>query len=594
MKRLAFIAVTLIGAGCLEVPSGPPAECHVASDCASGEVCSEGLCYGNPPVGMFAATLSAPAAREELVSTELATFELPADGWLGELQIESPVTISGRVEAYCAPSNGACTTTSIAAQIRLSRPSRFPGGPTVRFSTQSAPDIERGTDSFTIRVPRTMDGDAPWTVTIDPDGGGEEPPADGGQDPAELIPPHHLTLSASDDLEHQTYILGGDGAPVITGSLKDALGQPLLGYRVVALGRWDESSSVTEVSTVHFSTDGTYSVTVAPEAIGPLELVVTPYGATHIAPSMHVTYVSDATHQRNITQPSGLGEPSEIVIPIAGLAGNGEVKQVSGVRVIVLGALEPMFSGAPRVVFEAEATTGEDGLAHLSVLDGGLLAAVYKLRVVPPASSNFGIVFDAPIEVAAYTVPKPEPLRLPSRIAFRGTVVDATGVPQPAISVTARRSVRFLWSLPSADQAFLDEIPASTTITPDTGEFLVWVDPSVADVWGHYDLFFEAPAGTNVPNWSIADVEIPRMAGQFTVSLDTVALPAASRIHGKIVDGNGRAVEASALRVFQLTSNELICREVGFEPADCAPASIVLGAAESDDRGVIRLGLPRP
>jgi len=597
MMRFALVAFATLGTACLEVPTGPAAECHVNRDCASGEVCSEGLCYGNPPTGMFAATLSAPAAREELVSTELAMFELPADGWLGDLQIESPVTISGRVEAYCSNTNTNCSTKSVAAQIRLSRPSRFPGGPTVRFSTQSAPDIERGADSFTIRVPRTMDGDAPWNVTIDPDGGGEAPPADGGQDPAELMPPHHLTLFAADDLEHQTYILGDAEAPMITGSLKDALGQALLGYRVVALGRWDDTSPLTEVSTVHFSTGGTYSITVAPEAIGPLELVIAPYGQNNIAPEMHVTYVADVTHQRNVTQPSGLGEPSEIVIPIAGLAGNGEVKPVSGVRVIVVGTIEPMFTGGARVEYEAEATTGEDGLARMSVLDGGTLAAAYRLRVVPPASSSFGVVFDAPIDVKAYSVvnnPKPEPLRLPSRIAFRGTVVDAAGNPQPAISVTARRSVRFLWSLPADDQAFLDEIPASTTITPETGEFLLWVDPSVADVWGHYDLFFESPAGTNVPNWSIGDLEIPRMSGQFTVPLDTVALPPSSRIHGKIIDGDGRAVEGSDLRVFQLTSNELICVEVGYEPQDCAPASLVLGAAESDERGLIRLGLPRP
>jgi hypothetical protein len=590
VTRLAVVIVLgALGAGCLEVPSGPPAECHASSDCASGETCSEGLCYGNPPEGTFAATLSAPASRTDLVSTELATFDLPADGWLGELQLESPVTISGRVEAYCSAANTACSTTSIAAQIRLSRPSRFPGGPTVRFSTQSAPDVLRGTDSFTIRVPRTMDGDPPWTVTIDPDGGGEVPPADGGQEPAELIPPRHLSLVASDDLEHQTYILGSADAPVITGSLKDTLGQALLGYRVVALGRWDEGSSPTEVSTVSFSTNGTYSITVAPEAIGPLELVVTPFGATNIAPSLHVTYVSDTTHQRNITQPSGLGQPVMLDIPVQGLAGDGEVKMVPGVRVIVHASLDPMFSGAARVVFDAETTTGEDGIAHLSVLDGELLTGAYRIRMVPPANSNFGIVFDGPIKIGA-----PVPVRLPSRVALRGTVVDSTGVPQPAISVTARRSVRFLWSLPAEDQAFLDEIPASAAITPETGEFLVWVDPAVADVWGHYDLFFEAPAGIHVPSWAISDLEIPRMSGQFTVAIDTVVLPAAARVHGKIVDGSGRAVEGSAMRVFQLTSNELICREVGFEPQDCAPATLVLGSAESDEHGVVRVGLPRP
>lgn len=586
MKRLGVVALL---AGCLEVPSGPATECRIDADCASGEVCTDGLCYGNPPAGMFAATLSAPSARQDLISTEIAMLDLPPDGFLGDLVLESPVTISGRVEAYCATSNNTCNTLSVGAQVRLTRPARFPGGPTLRFSAQSKAGVARGTDSFSIRVPRTLEGDPPWTVTIDPEGGGEAPPPDGGSAPAELMPPRHLALVASDDLEHQTYTLGGPEAPVITGSLKDALGQALIGYRVVALGRWSQDAALTEVSTVHFTTTGSYSITVAEEAIGPLELVITPFGQNEVAPELHVTYVSDATHVRNVTQPANLGEPIELELPVQGLAGDGQVKPVSGVRVIVRGVLEPVFSGGARVEYVAEATTGEDGIAHLSVLDGGQLDSAYRLRVVPPGGSSFGILFDVPIDVS-----EPAPVRLPSRVALRGLVADASGTPLSGVSVTARRSLRFLWSVVERDQSFLDEIPASNAITPESGDFVVWVDPAIADVWGHYDLFFESPAGSSVPNWTVTDIEIPRVSGQTTVSLDTVTLPAAARVHGKVVDGAGRPVEGSAFRVFELSSNEPICREVGFEPASCAPASTVLGSAESDDRGTVRLSLPRP
>jgi hypothetical protein len=588
MRRSSILLGAFALGGCLEVPTGPPQECHVASDCDSGEVCTEGLCYGAPPQGMFAATLTAPAAREEVIATEIADLMLPADGWLGDLPLEVPVTISGRVEAYGSTSATSCNTASVGAEVRFTRPARFPGGPTLRLTTQSKPGVQRGTDSFSIRVPRTREGDPPWTVTIDPDGGGAEPPTDGGSGPAELVPPRHLNIYAADNLEHQTYILGSADAPVITGSLKDALGQSLLGYRVVALGRWESGAAQTEVSTIDFTTDGSYSITVAEEALGPLELVITPYGENNVGASLHLTYVTDATHARNITQPTGLGQPTEIDIPIEGLAGNGEVKPVAGARVIVHAVLEPQFSGGARVVLDAEATTGEDGIAHLSVLDGELLTAAYRLRVVPPASSPLGVVFDGPI-----ALDKIVPVRLPSRVALSGKVIDAFGVPQPSVAVTARRSLRFLWSVAAEDQTFLDEIPASTALTPESGEFVVWVDPAVAGVWGHYDLFFETPAGSFVPNWSIGDLEIPRMAGTFTVPLDTVTLPDSARVHGRIVDSNGLAVEGSALRVFQLISNEPICREVSFEPQDCAPGTSVLGSAESDDKGVVRLGLPR-
>ncbi len=229
MKEAILAVCALASSGCLEVPSGPVLECHAASDCDSGEVCTEGLCYGAPPQGMFAATLTAPAAREEVIATEIADLTLPSDGWLGDLQLEVPVTISGRVEAYCSTNATSCNTASVGAEVRFTRPARFPGGPALRFTTQSKPGVQRGADSFSIRVPRTREGDPPWTVTIDPDGGGGEPPADGGNDPAELVPPRHLAIYAADNLEHQTYVLGSADAPVITGALKDALGQSLVG-----------------------------------------------------------------------------------------------------------------------------------------------------------------------------------------------------------------------------------------------------------------------------------------------------------------------------------------------------------------------------
>jgi hypothetical protein len=595
--RLRWLAVAYLAAGCLEVPSGPGQECRVSADCDPEEVCSEGLCYGNPPQGTFAATLTAPSARENLVATELVNLVLPEDGELGELALETPVTISGRVEAYCSSNQAGCSTLSLAAHVRVTRPSRIPGGPSVRFSTQSKADVPRGSDSFTLRVPRTRPGDEPWTVTIDPNGGGEEPPVHGGTDPAEVVPPMRFSLYAPDNVQHQTYTLGSADAAVITGTLKDAIGQPLLGYRVVALGRWDLQSAPTEVSTVHFTNNGSYMLVLSDNIVGPIELVARPFAKNVVAPSLHITGVPAVTQQRNITQPSGLGERVTVTIPVQGLAGNGEVKPVSGVRVIVRAVIEPSFSGGARAVLAAEATTGEDGIARLALLDGTALASLYRLRVVPPASSTFGVVYDRTLELGeAGTSMDTRVLaavRLPARVALRGTVVDVHGQPLAAVSVTARRAQRFLWSMSASNQAFLDEIPAATAITPESGEFVVWVDPAVAEVWGYYDLYFETPAGSHAPNWTIPDLEIPRIAGQQTVSLDTIAIPDAARIRGRIVDGNGHKVEGSALRIFHLSSNELVCRDVDYAPEGCTPASVVLGYGESDRTGTVRLILPR-
>ena len=71
MKR-AVLLLTLL-AGCLDVPSGPDVECSTTSDCdsASGEICDEGVCWGNPPQGMYAVVISPPSSRKDLVPREL-------------------------------------------------------------------------------------------------------------------------------------------------------------------------------------------------------------------------------------------------------------------------------------------------------------------------------------------------------------------------------------------------------------------------------------------------------------------------------------------------------------------------------------------
>lgn len=587
MKRLALLVAL---AGCLEVPRGPGTECSVDSDCnsAAGEVCSEGLCYGNPPSGLFAATLVAPIEREELTSTEIPNLLLPTDGNLGDLQLEAPVTFSGRVEAYCTGAN--CSTASIAAEVRLTRPSRFPGGPTLRLSAQSKAGVARGSDSFTIRIPRTHDGDAPWTVTIDPSGGGDRPAVNGTTEPAELVPPKRIELVATGNLEHQTYTLGGATNATISGVLKDSLGSYLTEYRVVALGRWDLSSAITEVSTVDYVTNGQYSLMLSEGVLAPIEIVARPYNPNVVAAELRIASVASITQQRNLAQPTGLGNRTEVTFTIKGLAGDGNVKPVSGARVIVTGSQEPAFVGAAAAYLRAEAITDDSGVAKLNLLDGMQLEATYRLRVVPPASSSLGVIYDGMVSLDTGKMN----VQLPGRVGLRGRVLDIAGQPIADVSVTARRSLRFLWSLDLANQSFLDEIPASTTITPESGDFNVWVDPALADAWGGYDLMFQTPKGSASPNWVIPDIEIPRMASQMAVQLGDVSIPDAAYIRAKVVDLAGNPVEGTALRIYQLPTDNLLCTQASHAPNDCDIDARVLGDGESDQRGIVRLDLARP
>lgn len=587
MKRLLLVSTL---AGCLQVPHGPGKECSVDSDCntSAGEVCDEGVCYGDPPMGMFAATLVAPIERVDLTSTELPSLMIPSNGQLGDLQLDAPVTFSGRVEMYCAGTN--CSTNSIGAEVRLTRPSRFPGGPTLRLSAPSKAGIARGMDSFSILIPRTHDGDPPWTVTIDPNGGGDLPAMNGSTEPAELAPPKRIELRATNNLEHQTYTLGGTANAIISGTLKDALGSYLTDYRVVALGRWDQSSAPTEVSTVAYVKNGQYQLMLADNVQPPIEIVARPYGLNVVAPELHISGLAPISQQRNLGQPTGLGSRVDATITIRGLAGDGGVKPVPGARVIITGSQEAAFSGAAGAYMQVEAITAENGDAKLTLLDGAQLFGTYRLRVVPPASSNLGIVYDLPVTLTAGTMS----VQLPSRVGIKGRVLDIHGKPLPDVSVTARRSLRFLWSLDAANQSFLDEIPASTTTTPESGDFNVWVDPALADAWGGYDVTFETPKGSASPNWVIPDVEIPRMASQTSIQLGEVKIPDAAHVRAKIVDLAGNPVEGSALRIYQLPTDNLLCMQASHAPDDCHIDARVQANGESDGKGIVRLELARP
>lgn len=585
MRQLALLA--LLAGGCLQVPSAPGVECSSSSDCDSGETCSEGVCYGGPPPGTFAASIAAPSSLESVIGTEIASLPLPGDGSFGDLALETPVTISGRVEAYCAD-NQLCTNNSVGAQIRLTRPSRIPGAPALRFSGESKADLPRGSDSFSILVPRTGPNDPPWTVTIDPNGGGDAPAMDGGTAPAELVPPKHLTLTATESIEHQTYTLGVPDPVTITGIVRDAFQTPLGQYRVVALGRWEGETTPTEVSTVDFTPDGSYSLTVADGVMGPLEVVARPFGEGDVSPTLHRANVELQTQTLNLAQPAGLGQRRTMNIPVEILESAGELKTLSGVRVVVTGSVTSTADPNLRAVVSVDVTTAEDGVAHLALLDGAALAQTYVMRLVPPAGSPYGVIDNGTIAA------EPMSVRLPSRVAVRGTVLDVDGNPVAGVSVTARRSLRFLWSVLPDAQAFLDEIPASTGLTTEAGDFVLWVDPAIAATWGSYDLFFEAPMGSNAPSWWIAEVGVEHATNPSATSLGTVMLPDAARFHANIVDSNGAPIEGSALRIFQLSSNENACMDVPYPPAACAPSPIVLGQGESQDSGMLTLTLPRP
>ncbi|MDB4957626.1 MAG: hypothetical protein JWO36_5195 [Myxococcales bacterium] len=583
----ALVGIAL-AAGCLSVPDGPAPMCSTTADCngAAGEVCLDGVCWGNPPAGPFAAALGAPADRTDVVATELPLLTIPSDGWLGDLALDSPIKLSGRLDAFCPPL-ATCNQSTIGATITVTRDSLFPGGPGFRKAFTAKADIPAGkAESFSLFLPRTKPQDPMYRVVILPDGRGDMPQPNGAMSAAELVPPVYLETATPDSIADYQITMGGS-LPTITGSLADAYSQALTNYRVVAMGHWAAGDPLTEVSTIDYTSDGHYSITLSDHLVGGIEIVAKPWGSTVVAPTLHLG-VDAVPAQRNLAQPTGLGNRIVVTIPIKGVSGNGAVVPTSGAKVIVTGNyVAPPLSGGTRAELTVETVTDADGNANITLLDGPAIAGSYRYSVIPPAGSSLGVVYDQPLTLGSIST-----VRLPARLALSGTVLDSAGNPLGKISVTARPSLRFQWSLDNVAQQFLAAIPAATTITADTGDFVVYVDPLVADIWGHYDLDCEPPLTTDAPSWTVSDIAIDRVVGQTSKSLDFLRIPDAAYIHGRITNFGGEPVEKAELRVFQVVSDLTLCDQVT-NPGDCVIPAQLQGHGTSNADGTAWLTLPR-
>jgi hypothetical protein len=593
------LALAIFVTGCIDIPQPPAPQCTVDTDCqtALGEVCSSGVCYGGPPFGSFAAVVVPPSDRADLISVEIPSINLPNNGDLSTLELEAPVTITGRVE--CATMQ--CTTSSIAATILVTRPPLFVGGAGFSAGTTSKDGLPRGTSSFSIAVPRAHSGDPPYAVTIVPDGNGSLPPANGAASAAELAPPTSFAVTPTSDTNIDTKVLGTGSSQVISGLLTDGANHPLAKYRVVARGKLSATAATSEVSSVDYTTDGTFSLTLADNVVGPISIVATPYDANVVAPTLTLGGLEPKTAMRTLAAPANTGNQLKISIPIEGLADGGAVEPVAGAQVIVTAEYDPPLSDNAVAVLTRGATTDDTGVAVVTLLDGMTLASSYRLSVIPPVTSSLcttaqaclGAVFDTAIDLSTLAANVLPPVRLPPRVALRGRVVAADGTPVGKLAVTGHPSLRFTWSEQDAAAAFLAEIPAPTGVTADAGDFVVYVDLAIDGVWGHYDLTFDAPAGTAVGSFVLPDVELPRVGTLTTLSLPNTELPNSARLHGTLVDPNHFAVSGGELRIFQITTDTSLCGQVLYPPADCVIPAQLIGHATSDDTGVLDLALPR-
>jgi hypothetical protein len=441
---------------------------------------------------------------------------------------------------------------------------------------------------FSIKLPRTRPEDPPYTVTVFPDGRGPSPT---DVTTAQLVPPLRTELRVTDSVNGKSFDLGGFSPRTIEGKVVNANDAGQEKYRVVALGRWDANSPITEVSTVEYTTQtGAFSLRLSeglPEN-SVVELEARPYGETAPTLRMNVTLNAPAITGRQLTAPT-VGAVTRTPITVRGTESNGEVAGVVGARVTVRGSIPAPQPGASFSTYEAEGITDSNGLVELDLVGGPALAQSYRISVVPPAGAPVGVLFDQRYEGDPV-------LRLPDRIALSGKVRDAAGLPVEGVQVTVRPSLRFQWSFTDGPQAFVAAIPAASDVTGASGEYVVFVDPFLADgetdVWGYYDISYDASEGT--PAWTEFDLEIPRDTTVSTLAIPELTLPDAAHIHGHITDSSGAIVEGAELKLFRTNVvGTALCAAVPHAPETCPIPALLLGRGASNGDGEFRLTLPR-
>ncbi|MGN6105709.1 MAG: hypothetical protein ACTHU0_11435, partial [Kofleriaceae bacterium] len=329
MTRSLALGAVLLSA-CLSVPEEESAMCARTSDCDPGEVCDEGVCWGNPPERAFFAVVSPPSERNrDLMAKELAVPSIARDGWLDDIHLEPPVRYRGTLQLVCELPLS-CDERALGATVTITRPSQFPGGP--GFSAVTT--VQPGDTSFEVNLPPSTGNGAPYTMTVVPSGRGDAP--GNADDTGQLVPPMRTQFSVDGDFKVATLSLGGYGLATVSGTVLSATHEPQSLYRVVALGRWDRDQPLTEVSTVDYTgADGRYLLRLSQGLVDNVVIVAKPYG-TDLRPTLRVTNVpSNQYAVANLVLPAEIGTPTPLEIPVEGIDSGGQRIALSGARVIV-------------------------------------------------------------------------------------------------------------------------------------------------------------------------------------------------------------------------------------------------------------------
>lgn len=609
LAQTAFAALAVAGlilaalalGGCIEAPEGPEPMCETSDQCGAGETCDEGICWGNPPAGPFAAVLTPPAERTDLVQTEFPVLSIDADGNIADLVFAETITVSGRVVIDCPDQiepTDCNPDLSVAAQIWVRRPSDIQGAPDYKRSVDAVAGAGPGDDAFTLLLPRLPAGAEPYEITVLPGAAIDNETLA----PAAMAPPVRFTLAGDQDEVGADWVLGSpEDHTWVMGRITDAASRGIADMQVTLLGRWTEGGVAERSSTVGTTdAEGSFVLRVPLAMLDVYELVARPASGQNI-PTLYKAelLIEDPPSGDqwvdigDVRMPS-YPAPTSFVLPLLGTSSGGAEVAVAGAEVEVTTAL----SGDLGVtaLFTANGSSDTDGKVALQLIPGGNFDRPYLVQVRTAPDSEHASIAGHGIAVGPSTGYL-SGLLLPRRIGVSGKLWDDDLQPVTGAQVVAEPSVAFAWRLALDIQDFLDNLQAPSTTTDDHGAFLLWVDPLVAEETAVYDLQITPQPGTAAPPWTEEGQEV-MVTGEEPITgrqLGDIRLPAASYARGTVKTAGGEEIEGATLWVLQIRTDDMVCNGAIRPLGDvCVPPAIPRGVWSSRSDGQVWIALPDP
>ncbi len=609
----ATLALAAAATACIDTTGDDvvelPPMCEVTTDCdhGAGEICDEGVCWGDPPEGVtFAAVLVPPEGRDDLVPSEVPELVIDTNGDVSGLVFAEQVRLSGRIVLV------EDTRLSVAAQIRIQRPSRIPGGPVYTRAIVAQPNVGDGDTGFEVRLPVLSDGDAPYQITVTPDDGTLAEPGSLGV-PADLAPPIRFEFDGKGDLSDVVVPLG-DAAQLklVSGRVVDAAGRGMAGMKVKAFGRWTPDGSLERASSLATTGEEGFFALLIPLAMEDdvYDIVVRPPPGQS-APTLRKRnlFIPDPAPEGDLG-PINIGElampsfpaPVRYRIPIKVLAPEGGTVPAEGADVRVTTFLIPP-DEADEVTAEYTATgkTDANGDVELELIPGGATNRPYVVDVQPLASSEHGAIHDMPLLVGppsqAGTTELP-PIMLSLRVPVSGVLLTNDGDPVGGATLTAAASPSFLWNLDVDAQTELSGFPFPTVTTGEDGSFILWLDETLLSTPAIYDVDIVPPAQSRAPRWSVNSIELATYleSDNTAAHIGTVRLPAASYARGLVLTSEGEPIADAEVKLFEISTNLDACTAPNSPAPDgeCYPPAHLRAVRRSDDSGQAIVVLPDP